>query len=590
MNDLIELLEKLVAYKKYILSGRFFPLFVVLSVWLVILNNFSAMAWWVWPAIIMVTAFIFVRSFWEFPWEKEWLDKTERLIDECDFIQAKKLLEEGPLLIGYAIKVRACHALYKIEDGIGEINKAHLALQAMNAKVLLPQERMGFTLSMAGLFYHAGNYKRFSELYESLDESVLASDSKRYFSYLMLSAFYFEMKGLFSQAILSLEKAVELPVTLEAKIAAFNNLARLEVIQENKSSAISYFEKAYFCLLEISKPYLFHTVVHNLVLNKVICGGVNEGLVILEKFHSRVDEGNVNQLSEFLNLKIEVARQIGDRTLLIETYNQAERELKPRLGGEMLLAHAVSELTMRFNDQYEFREYLEEFIPFLVRIKELPLDQRLHALYQVYIIFSRYINNEGRADGVAKAAFEEVCQSLLKLDYAASLQLRNISPSLPSARDRWHLYQIELHKIRMYGKSGVTLHDMSILFDRLKERRKVWKNKENIEREIFVLFLICENYLMGTDLLENNFSKDFYDLAECSLMEAGELLDRSWPHPELFQYAMGIGYFYRRILDDKSSALYWVRKFEKTMINPLNYALELRKQYFQTKDWLASSS
>src|SRR5690606_34423399 len=127
--------------RKYLLSWRFSPPFLAfLLSWASI--DYLQMSWAVLALIFLFTVTVFWYAYFEFPWEKKWLDSVQRLVDECDFERARRSIEKPPLLLGYAAKIRRLNVQHRLEDGCGNTVEAYHALQRSSLKTLLPGERV----------------------------------------------------------------------------------------------------------------------------------------------------------------------------------------------------------------------------------------------------------------------------------------------------------------------------------------------------------------------------------------------------------------------------------------------------------------
>lgn len=588
MDQTLSVLEKLYEYRKHLLNRRFGPPVIVTLVLIAVILYVPAVGSATIAVLAAITGILLWQALYGFPWENRWINDLNRLIDDCDFEGAEALIKRRPPALTDATRIKLLLARHNLDDHKEDVFGAYSALQESQNFSLRSGEQTDFRISFAALLWHNGNYKGFMDLYASIDEKQITSNRKKQYSFLLLTALLHESDRDLASAIGTLERAVELAITSPQKIAALNNLARLEQIQGNLVNASSYLGRALNELKSNHNPYLYHTVVYNLVWNNTGLGNIDTAGRLLDEFYEKADKQNAGQLIEYFNLKIEFARETRNRNLLTDTYFQAEQKLKPKLFGDARLAYIIAELRMRFNDAYAFEEHLNQVTENMAALRALPPEKRFHAFNQIANTLSQYLKENSAATPRIHDLLNCAHKELLALETLVDVQLGRLPAVLPGARDFWHKRKIALLELGMFRTKGVSRAGMDAFFQRLTERRQIWQNKNNPQQEIEALLSGCEYYLLFGERLGKPFMQDFAELAQEWARQIDTLLSKAWPHPAVTVYAIGAGYFSWRILDDREKTARWIMNFEKTRLSTQHFATGLRQQFESAKRWLST--
>lgn len=591
MMDLLTNIEKLYALRAYALSRRFIFLTITLSMMTMycfisfdkIVGNHAPIA--------MLVALVIAGALWIsgaclLPHEKRWLKCTAELIKQCQFELAEQKLASSPLLAGFALHIRRLEQCVRLKIEIGDLAAAYHLMTAVDAGILLPDERNSVCLTNAELLLRAGNYAAFRTMLARFSNHKCESKTL-HFKHLLLMCRQHELDGNFGTAKALLEEAAGITSDQELAIVATNNLARLEDIQGNHNNAQNYYERAWLLLQETPVPSLYPVVIHNLLLKYAHQGSKDKALRLLENYRESVSLENIHQYNQFINDQIHLARQLGDYALLQDAYNRAENELKPLLNKQQRLASDVRGLRMSFNDNIDFSEHLAKTFDLIDKHKDLSLPERFVALIELLSVLDQY--NTSQEDEKINEAISRIISNLLEIESEIDVQLLDVPAILPIVRDTWYGYRIQICKLKMRQSKGVFRSNLDSLFRLLQERRRVWADKGNAEGEIKTLVVYCDEYVAIARVLDPQFGIDYHDTAEQALADAEQLLKKHWPHPSMHQYAMGIAYFLLKISGDREKAAFWLEKFESLGNSPLHYAVWFRSQYVELKTVLGQS-
>lgn len=588
LTNMLSIIEKLYSLRTYALSRRFILLTAVIATIVIsgfigldkVAPNYTPLA----ALVALIVAFACWYSGACFlPHEKRWLRHIAELIDQCEFGLADRKLTTPPWLAGFALRIKRLETLANLKLEIGDFVAANSFLAIAEAQTLLPDERKSIQLSKANLLFQVGNFSAFRKLLDGC--SRVDNESKQiHFRYLLLMSRQHELDGNYRDAKALLEEATEITSDSQNNIIATNNLARLEDAQGNYTNAQNYYERSWYLLQKKPVPRLYPIVIHNLLLKYSRNGNKLCAIKLLDDYRAVVSLENIHQHNQLLNDQIHLARQLEDHALLQDAYNRSETQLKPLLNSQQLLAFAVSGLRMHLNDGIGFALHLDKTLKMLQEHEDLSLPERFLSLNELLAVLDQY--NKTQTDEKLNETACLIIKDLLEMESGTDLILRDISPTLPAVRDTFYGYKIQICKLKIRQDKGASRSAFDDLFWLLQERRRVWSDKGNAEGEIKALVILCDEYVAYARSLNPQFADDYRAIAEQALADAGKLLESQWPHPSMHQYALGISWFFWQIANDKPNAAQWLIQFEKTNFNIAHYAVWLRVQYSEVKEWL----
>ena len=591
MKDLYTLLEKLYSHREYVISRRFLPL-VVISVFAVIatvmgLADFVPNPVFRTAALSLASAMVvglWVSATVVLPHESRWIANAKALIEDGDFEQAERSLSSPPPLIGFASRIKRLEMLVYLKMEIGDLVSAHSSLLDAEQSTLLPEERVSLQLIRATLMFKAGNYVAFEKVLGDLHSEIPKSGSLRFRAALLKSHLQ-ELKGQFSDAKTLLERASEIAPEPKLVAITFNNLARLEDMQGNDTNAQSYYERAWQVLRANPMPKLYPVVGHNLLIKYGRNGAVEKALDLLSEYRQMVSPGNVQQYLQFLNDQVHLARQLGNRAMLIDSYEHSKQILTQQVDTHQRLALMVSELRMRFNDGLPFADQLSATVALLGEIVDLKAEHRFQALRELlWVLKQCNARSDGRTFGDLQ---KRLIADLLAMEDEIDIQLRDTPPVLPIIRDVWYGHKLEICKIKIsLSAPKLERSDFAKMFDLLRQRRRVWADKCNPEGELDALIVICDEFVAFTGTVGPQFASDYQAMAQQALKEAAQVLERYWPHPSVHRHALGVAYFYWRVANDRAGAERWLLQFDELGHSLTHYAKWSREWHAGLREWL----
>ncbi len=593
MIEFFNFIQKL-SDDKILFTRRFFP-FVAVLITIVGLQAIYFFEMFPNPAtqlqlsvVFLICAFaLWVSAAWKLPHEKAWIKKINKLINECQYDAAEQALKNPPYLLGFAIRTERLLSLVQLNIERNNLLAAYSSAVMAEKQALQKKELRILMLKKAEIFYKAGNYNVFRSLLNTLRvNSFHGTDDK--IRVLLLQSILAEIDNSSSDAKQNLEMALDISRSKIDEMIIYNNLARIEEYDGNKINARGYYERAWEALQECPLPAINSNVIHNLLIFYARSGDRSRALSLLESYSNAISNNVPEQVIQLLNDQIYLSRELKDRSLLIDAYKKAEEELFPLLNHADQFKFSVSQLRTRLNDDLDFFSHFETVIGDFQKIEDLTVEDRLHALFHIWEV-SKQATHLLSIKHVDKI-IEMVSDSLIQMEDIVDDKLRKTSPLIPSERDQWLGYKIEIIKFKIAKrKDGAFRSEISNLFKCINEKRSVWKDKGSSAYELKSLIGLCSEYISYGVSLGPVFMQDFYYEASKALCEAESIIEKEWPHPMTYEYAMGFAYYAFAIQGDRDKATLWLERFDNLGHSLFQHTLWFRGQYKELKSALAQS-
>lgn len=588
MIDLISLAKEFYILRRYAFKRRFFPLtacVVLLVVPSVGLAAGMVGALWLLAVLLLSSFFLLFSAIWRLPYERRWLKQAQRLFYDNELGKAEHKLASRPWLAGFATRINGQIVLARVRMCKGDFFGAYSVIQQLeHDEALLPEEQLSVRLAHARLMSMAGNHTAFRKIIGQLGGD--SSQQKEQVNYLLLQSSLHALDGEYAQAKAVLEEAIGIAADDPQMTAvAYNDLARLEDVQGNDTIALNYYKKAWNVLQENRVPLLFPIIGHNLLIKFGRNGEAEKALAVLNVYRDMVRPGNVEQVIQLLNDQTHLARQLGDRALLLDAYGRAERELLPLLDEHQRFAQAVSELRMRLNDEIGFVEHLRKTARGLDRLDNLAIVERFNFLSELIAVIHQYWQRTGIQE--FQAVEQRAVNAFLGLEPEIEAKLNDSKPALPLDRDAWCRRLLEVIKFRLSQAGPEQQPDMvRRLFQLLEERRRLFADKGNMEAELDMLVTICDEYVAYANQLGGRIVTTHGATAKRTLIDAHTLLEQHWPYPGLQRFALELAYFCWKIDGDRDGARQWLERFETWKLAPAHYTWWMRERQSELHVWL----
>jgi hypothetical protein len=580
MDEIISLLKNL--YTSGHAFGRrfmFFSLSIIATALCQWLNCGGAVLFGLFFAVVF-----WIKASVRLPNEKKFLLKAKKNIDNFDFDGAEAVLNSIPPFIGIPSKIARLELLSNLKTMTGDHLTAYEALIQAERLAVLPVERESVKLAKGYLLFQMGNHQALHDILSGISVEQIHDQGHR-FTFQLLKSISLEVTGLLVEAKKCLEEAVEMAESSSQRILAYNNLARLEEAQGHGNNSRSYYEKSWIILEKEPVPRFIPIVGHNLLIKYAQDGNIPKCKELLGRYKELVAHENKYVYLEFINDQTHLARQLGDKILLLESY-AAIKQILPTMTQKQQLSIAVSELRMRLSDKVDFAaQFKDVFIMYQTMKNAIDEESRIHALQSLWMVYKQ--SWQILPSDLLGSVIPIVVQDLLSMEEFIDQYLREIPPKLPLLRDRWLGFKIELAKLTI-DKFGEPVSGKLLgrLFDIIAERQLIWKEKGNYEKELDALIIYCDEYVTYSQSLSLAFLQDYRNRAITALKQAGEVIIHIWPRPGMHRFAFQYAYFLWKIAGDKENSIVWLSRFESIDLSLRHYMPWMRSQYDELKNVL----
>lgn len=536
-----------------------------------------------WQALINVSAFALctlfaVRAVALFPNERHWIRRIERAIDCMDWRYAEFELATPPGLLGFRGQFLQKLMRAKLAFAQRQYEKALEQLMKLANSALTAEERFGLRLQLASLYLETGNVRAFGAELEALDklpESIKQQDA---LGFGLLQARLLELESSFNEAKGKTESCFSLCKSGMDQAVCYVNLGRLEDLRLNEQMALSYFEQAWVELKKDPIPRYFCIIGHNLLLKYGRIGEIAKAKALLQEYWELVQNEAPDLVLEFYNDQTHLARQIGDRALLIKSY-ESIADIKG-FDEKSRYCIAAHELRMLLGDDFyfipTFRFVFERF-----PTMDLAPEERFSALEQLRVVWQ-----QGKAyfpEKIWHSCGHSIDSAYLENEHIIDERLRTVSPSLPAIREVWLKRKLEVlrMKVQMH-RADLKPESFDSLFSLMAERCRLWSDCNNTNQAIQNRIVYVDDYLAYVRQIGSEFLGKFRPAVLSMLSEAEYLLDETWPTPAADQ-ALGIAYLSWKLKNDTEKRNKWVARFESRQLSMDHFLPWLREQYQEMK-------
>ena len=532
--------------RKYILTIRFFPLFISMITTLLIYSIHGLFnKYFLISLIFTISCYIFSIT---------WVRFNSKLKFAQNLHKENKFIEE--------------YYLYN----------------QLQTETLWESEKFELNLQKAQLFFQVGNHKRFLELVDELSNKIENYPKKEYF-FRLLKAFYHEIKNDWSNAKKELEIIIENSNSNNFRIKAYNNIARIEEIQKNFLSAQSFYEKSFEILKNNPLPSFFPITIHNLL----ICYGKNNQLSKAEKvfdeYYKLIDKKSSKQLLEYTNDLTHYARQINNKELLLKSYSISNNDVKKLLKDKESFIFEISQLRMKYNDNIDFENYFFNiFTKIQIHEDDFNLIEKLNILVELRHVITQKLRENKIQEIKWIDSYIWYINWNLSLKNEIENELKNIESSLSSIKVFWINQLVQLQKNILPKPKDINeifdLENLKILTKYIEENISIWKEVKNEPEEINeIIHLIDEIYAYFLETQDFRIITFYNKKIHLYLEKADNLLENNYKNPDFSHYSIAIAYFFLNIKNDEITAKKWINRFDKSKVSLNHYALYLRNWY-----------
>lgn len=309
--------------------------------------------------------------------------------------------------------------LDRLKSGWGvDLIEEYKELQSMKLSHMTPKEQLLWNRKYYINLYMIGSVNKSIEIMEKTEEK----DSVRS---RMLYSLCAETLGNVDDARKEMIKAIDAigPGEEALRVQLYNDIARCDQFCENSDQALRYFSKAADSIDSKTDIFIIHIVYSNLIGQSCVMGCPEDEIRrLLEQYKYYINNKNLEDVIEYNNTEMLVAREKGDIQRQKELIEQGYNFLYPKLAKsnkKKAIAYNVSVLKMAHMAQMSPEKYLnvvkEEWecickMPYHEKyylMKELWIfkieppqvtDQLLQKYAEIFSYVENYIKNEAEMD------------------------------------------------------------------------------------------------------------------------------------------------------------------------------------------------
>ena len=309
--------------------------------------------------------------------------------------------------------------LDRLKSGWGvDLIEEYKELQSMKLSHMTPKEQLLWNRKYYINLYMIGSVNKSIEIMEKTEEK----DSVRS---RMLYSLRAETLGNVDDARKEMIKAIDAigPGEEALRVQLYNDIARCDQFCENSDQALRYFSKAADSIDSKTDIFIIHIVYSNLIGQSCVMGCPEDEIrSLLEQYKYYINNKNLEDVIEYNNTEMLVAREKGDIQRQKELIEQGYNFLYPKLAKsnkKKAIAYNVSVLKMAHMAQMSPEKYLnvvkEEWecickMPYHEKyylMKELWIfkieppqvtDQLLQKYAEIFSYVENYIKNEAEMD------------------------------------------------------------------------------------------------------------------------------------------------------------------------------------------------
>lgn len=527
---------------------------------------------------LTLVSFSAVSALVLFPNERHWIQRIQSAIDSMCWLYAEYELEHPPALLTYSAQFLARVMQARLLIARGKTEAALQELMQLTYTALTSEENFKLRLQFASLFFQAGNIRAFKAEYSRLIELSIPKHKDAHLNLSLLKAQLLETDAAFEDAKATLEDAFEYCTASQAKAVCYVNLGRLEDLRHNQQMALTCYERAWIELKQEPIPRHFQIIAHNLLIKYAQVGAINQAKALLAEYRQLVAGQAADQLLGFYNDQTDFARQVGDRSLLTQSYEDVANI--SGFDDKARYCIAAHELRMRLADGLSFIPTFE-FVFNQFPLIELTDDERFRVLEQLreawHLGQSLFVPQAWHAYG------REIHLHYVANEHIVDDRLRMAPPTLPAIRDVWLKRKLEILRIKTgMSTSTLTAESFETIFSLAAERCRLWSDCDNIRQAVETRLVYVDDFMAYERQAGSLALNKFRDGAFSTLAEAEQLLDEHWPTPAVEQ-AIGIAYLSWKFTRDIAKRDGWLARFESRGLSLEHYQPWLREQYREMK-------
>lgn len=275
--------------------------------------------------------------------------------------------------------------LDRLKSGWGvDLIEEYKELQSMKLSHMTPKEQLLWNRKYYINLYMIGSVNKSIEIMEKTEEK----DSVRS---RMLYSLRAETLGNVDDARKEMIKAIDAigPGEEALRVQLYNDIARCDQFCENSDQALRYFSKAADSIDSKTDIFIIHIVYSNLIGQSCVMGCPEDEIRrLLEQYKYYINNKNLEDVIEYNNTEMLVAREKGDIQRQKELIEQGYNFLYPKLAKsnkKKAIAYNVSVLKMAHMAQMSPEKYLNVVKEEWECICKMPYHEKYYLMKELWI-------------------------------------------------------------------------------------------------------------------------------------------------------------------------------------------------------------
>lgn len=495
-------------------------------------------------------------------WSKTKLDRLNSLVAEGWSWNYDTLFSHKPFYLWDTVECfQYQRAKAKYLQRRGQDRAAWEAYLAIPEDKLLPAERETLKLEMAT---HAvsrlGDVNGAKKLLEDVENKTSPG-------YLICSAYVAETEGDWDQSFKLLQEALarcpEGPPSTRAVI--YNQFGRMRRLEGNYLDAIYFYQQAAAEAERDTEKDTLHASYQNLILTKMLAGEkMDQVRPILDAYISRLNLEIVTDWLELTQLTVDMVRQLGDRTALIEHLTKGYRQLmnRPDIDSGAKIKGNINILRSMTSTKLLLEEVWENITADFDAYFLLEMPSRYYVLKEI-VYFLDFLRNKRGLNDKEKKVVSRITDYMTQ---HAGRELDEYIAGLPpyAVHERCNLYWERAGVVKRYELP----YNFEKVYSLLQDAKDTYRvNGHFIDYARFDL-----------DIADEALAVQRWDVMQAHAVLAEQSLVRLKNHPVTAEFYLRLAYYWAA-LQDFRKACHYFKLFRKAGISIDHYALWLQDYY-----------
>lgn len=458
-----------------------------------------------------------------------------------------------------------------------DIKKYSKALEEcllVKEEYLFDNEVDNLKVVQAHLLMHLGDINRSISLMEQIKD-------KSNPNYLLLKANIAEIKMDLDEESTILTKLVSTThIYHDYYILAriYNDFGRFRFNEGNYIDALNYYKKSYKCSKLQNNCEMIHCSAYNLIHASIINGEFSYAEQVFAEYDSICDDERLNDLTEKLNLKVEISRQLHDQSKISEAILEGNEQIRNKLDEKQLLLFEISIMRMMFNNNMDISEIVGKINKKTNEYLELDFPDKYFSMKELYVCF-KVLSFKSNSDFKNTAIYEAV------FEYFNSNAIQEIETYLSSLKD----YEIslkckfELEKIVVQKELPIP-YDFKRIYRRMNNVRDIYVKNNMLLNTIFIDLDILDECLNLENSTNGKIKVEVVDLINEHLKSASTSVEKIKRFTRAAEVYVRLSHYYLMINKIDESRKYY-KLFLDSGVSINNFTLIIQDYYHSVTEY-----